>query len=75
MNNYCIHLKKRKNKPYCNLINKEIMESIDDFNKSDKDIRTYRPDYDTVAMGNYEWLYELTEDEYTDLLERAKECT
>ena len=24
MNNYCIHLKKRKNKPYCNLLNKEI---------------------------------------------------
>lgn len=24
MNNYCIHLKKRKNKPYCNIIKKEI---------------------------------------------------
>lgn len=24
MNNYCIHLKKRKNKPYCNKIKKEI---------------------------------------------------
>lgn len=24
MNNYCIHLKKRKNKPYCDLLNKEI---------------------------------------------------
>ncbi len=24
MNNYCIHLKKRKNKPYCKLLNKEI---------------------------------------------------
>lgn len=24
MNNYCIHLKKKKNKPYCNLLNKEI---------------------------------------------------
>ena len=24
MNNYCIHLKKRKNKPYCNVIRKEI---------------------------------------------------
>ena len=24
MNNYCIHLKKRKNKPYCNVIKKEI---------------------------------------------------
>lgn len=24
MNNYCINLKKRKNKPYCKLINKEI---------------------------------------------------
>lgn len=28
MNNYCIHLKKRKNKPYCNLINKEIPFSL-----------------------------------------------
>ncbi|MGN1298227.1 MAG: hypothetical protein ACI4VH_07470 [Clostridia bacterium] len=24
MNNYCMHLKKRKNKPYCDLLNKEI---------------------------------------------------
>lgn len=28
MNNYCIHLKKRKNKPYCNLINREITFSL-----------------------------------------------
>lgn len=28
MNNYCIHLKKRKNKPYCKLLNKEITFSI-----------------------------------------------
>ena len=28
MNNYCIHLKKRKNKPYCNLLNKEIRLSL-----------------------------------------------
>ena len=28
MNNYCIHLKKRKNKPYCNLLNKEIRFSL-----------------------------------------------
>ena len=28
MNNYCIHLKKRKNKPYCNLLNKEITFSL-----------------------------------------------
>lgn len=28
MNNYCIHLKKRKNKPYCNLLNKEIPFSL-----------------------------------------------
>lgn len=26
--NYCIHLKKRKNKPYCNLLNKEIRFSL-----------------------------------------------
>lgn len=26
--NYCIHLKKRKNKPYCNLLNKEIPFSL-----------------------------------------------
>ena len=26
--NYCIHLKKRKNKPYCNLLNKEITFSL-----------------------------------------------
>ena len=54
---------------------KWIVDKVRIFYKSDKDIRIYRPDYDTVAMGNYEWLYELTEDEYTDLLERAKECT
>lgn len=24
MNNYCIHLKKRKNKPFCKLLDKEI---------------------------------------------------
>ena len=28
MNNYCINLKKRKNKPYCKLINKEITLSL-----------------------------------------------
>ena len=28
MNNYCINLKKRKNKPYCKLINKEINLSL-----------------------------------------------
>lgn len=28
MNNYCKHLKKRKNKPYCKLLNKEITYSI-----------------------------------------------
>ena len=55
--------------------NKWIVDKTRIFYKSDKDIRIYRPDYDTVAMDNYEWLYELTEDEYTDLLERAKECT
>lgn len=28
MNNYCINLKKRKNKPYCKSINKEIQFSL-----------------------------------------------
>ena len=28
MNNYCINLKKRKNKPYCKLLNKEIQFSL-----------------------------------------------
>lgn len=28
MNNYCIHLKKRKNKPYCKLLDKEITFSL-----------------------------------------------
>ena len=28
MNNYCINLKKRKNKPYCKLLNKEIAFSF-----------------------------------------------
>lgn len=28
MNNYCIHLKKRKNNPYCKLLNKEITFSL-----------------------------------------------
>lgn len=28
MNNYCINLKKRKNKPYCKLLNKEIRFSL-----------------------------------------------
>lgn len=47
------------------------------FYKSDKDIRLYKLGYNTVVaeMNKYEWLYEITEDEYTDLLERAKECT
>lgn len=52
-----------------------IVDKTRIFYKSDKDIRLYRHTYDTVEMNKYEWLYELTEDEYTDLLERAKECT
>ncbi len=28
MNNYCVYLKKRKNKPYCKLLNKEIAFSL-----------------------------------------------
>lgn len=28
MNNYCIHLKKRKNKPFCKLLDKEITFSL-----------------------------------------------
>lgn len=28
MNNYCIHLKKRKNKPYCKLLDREITFSL-----------------------------------------------
>lgn len=28
MNNYCINLKKRKNKPYCKLRNEEIQFSL-----------------------------------------------
>ena len=28
MNNYCKYLKKRKNKPYCKLLNKEIAFSL-----------------------------------------------
>ena len=47
------------------------------FYKSDKDIRLYKLGYNTVVaeMNKYVWLSEITEDEYTDLLERAKECT
>ena len=28
MNNYCINLKKKKNKPYCKFLNKEITFSL-----------------------------------------------
>ena len=43
------------------------------FYKSDKDIRLYKLGYNTVvaAMNNYEWLYEITRDEYIDILQRA----
>ena len=44
------------------------------FIRSDEDIRLYRSDYDTVAMNNYEWLYELTRDEYVDMIQRALRC-
>ena len=57
------------------IFQKWIVDKNRIFYKSDKDIRLYKTEYDTISMSNYEWLYELTEDEYTDLLERAKECT
>ena len=46
------------------------------FYKSDKDIRLYKLGYNTVvaAMNNYEWLYEITRDEYIDILQRAIRC-
>ena len=56
------------------LFQKWIVDKNRIFYKSDKDIRLYKTGSDTIAMSNYEWLYELTEDEYTDLLERAVEC-
>lgn len=39
MNNYCIYLKKRKNKPYCNL-RKENIELAECRNCSNKEYRT-----------------------------------
>lgn len=42
------------------------------FIRSDEDIRLYK--LDTVAMDNYEWLYEITRDEYIDMMQRAIRC-
>ena len=44
------------------------------FIRSDEDIRLYKLDIDTVAMNNYEWLYEITRDEYIDIMQRAIRC-
>ena len=45
------------------------------FIRSDEDIRLYKLDFfDTVAMNNYEWLYEITRDEYIDMMQRAIRC-
>ena len=56
------------------IFQKWIVDKDRIFYKSDKDIRLYKTEYDSISMSNYEWLYELTEDEYTDLLEKAVEC-
>lgn len=46
------------------------------FIRSDEDITLYKLGYNTVvaAMNNYEWLYEITRDEYIDILQRAIRC-
>ena len=45
------------------------------FIRSDEDIRLYKLDFfDTVAMNNYEWLYEITRDEYIDMMQKAIRC-
>ena len=46
------------------------------FIRSDEDIILYKLGYNTVVavMNNYEWLYEITRDEYIDILQRAIRC-
>ena len=46
------------------------------FIRSDEDITLYKLGYNTIvaAMNNYEWLYEITRDEYIDILQRAIKC-
>ena len=46
------------------------------FIRSDEDITLYKLGYNTAvaAMNNYEWLYEITRDEYIDILQRAIRC-
>ena len=46
------------------------------FIRSDEDITLYKLSYNTAvaAMNNYEWLYEITRDEYIDILQRAIRC-
>ena len=46
------------------------------FIRSDEDITLHKLGYNTVvaAMNNYEWLYEITRDEYIDILQKAIKC-
>ena len=55
---------------------KWIVDKTRIFYKSDEDITLHKLGYNTVvaAMNNYEWLYEITRDEYIDILQRAIKC-
>ena len=46
------------------------------FIRSDEDITLYKLGYNTIvaAMNNYEWLYEITRDEYIDMMQKAIRC-
>ena len=46
------------------------------FIRSDEDITLHKIGYNAAvaAMNNCEWLYEITRDEYIDILQRAMKC-
>ena len=58
MNNYCIHLKKRKNKPFCKLLNKEITlsecNSINVENKCREYKTLHRNTQSSAESNNYQ---------------------
>lgn len=49
MNNYCKYLKKRKNKPYCKLLDKEITLSECNRINSDNKCREYKPKNEGIS--------------------------
>ena len=54
MNNYCINLKKRKNKPYCKLLNKEIEFTL----CRECDNKEYKKSTSNKKKYGYKWTNE-----------------